>query len=67
MFHVRCLGKEKHLEQMAQRKVDEAAYKAEAIKARYREMLSVEQPSLTLETRQRPLNDEIDGDRRRKR
>jgi hypothetical protein len=48
MFHIRCSATERHVGDMAQRKVDEAAIKVEATKARYRALLSMEQPSLDL-------------------
>jgi hypothetical protein len=48
MFHIRSSATERHVADMAQRKVDEAAIKVEATKARYRELFAVEQPSLDL-------------------
>jgi hypothetical protein len=61
MFHIRCGATETHMERMAQLKVDEASLKAEAIKARHRELLMVDQPALPLERRPRQLSQ----DRRR--
>jgi len=53
LYHIRCKSKEKHEEHMAQNKINEAMIKVEAIKARHRELLSVDQPSLGLENRSR--------------
>jgi hypothetical protein len=59
MFHIRSSSRETHLEQIAQRKVDEAAAKAEAIKAKHREIL---QHDLPLERRPRMLSNEKSED-----
>jgi hypothetical protein len=51
MYHIRCNSKERHDEKMAQLDIDRAVANVEAIKARYRELLSAEQPSLGFENR----------------
>ena len=56
LYHIRCKSREQHDERMAQNKIDEAMVRVESIKARHRELLSVEQPTLALETRTRPTS-----------
>jgi membrane protein implicated in regulation of membrane protease activity len=53
LYHFRRKDSEKHDEYMARNRIDAAMVKVEAIKARHRELLLVEQPSLRLENRPR--------------
>jgi hypothetical protein len=49
MYHIRRTANERHQRDMAQLKVNEAAVRVEAIKARHRALLTSDQPSLPLE------------------
>ncbi len=55
MFHIRCIGRERHDRAMARIQVEQAAVKVEAVKARHVELLRVAQPTLQLERRYRAL------------
>jgi hypothetical protein len=55
LYHIRCSRKETHNENMANNKINEAIMKAEAIKARHRELLAVPQPTLQLESKPESL------------
>lgn len=56
LYHARCQAREYHQREMAQIKADEAAAKVEAVKARYRDLLSYEQPSLPLDRKPRSVS-----------
>jgi hypothetical protein len=53
IYHIRCTAAERHKQQMEQQKLDKAALDVEVIKARHRDLLQYEQPSLSLEHKPR--------------
>jgi hypothetical protein len=48
MYHIRSSRREEHEERIAQQGIDQAVAHVEAIKARHRDLLQVEQPVLPL-------------------
>ena len=53
LSHIRCRGRENHDEHGAQHKLDESLIRIAAIKARHKELLSEDQPTLGFEIRSR--------------
>lgn len=54
-YHVRCEGRQRHDQEIAKLKIQDSVAQAETIKARYRALLSVEQPKLPLTQARREL------------
>lgn len=55
MHHIRSTATERHHRELAEQKVQESALKVEAIKARHRDLILLEQPVLPLERKPRTL------------